>query len=66
MAPVTLEEKIICFADKFYSKIKNNTGNEKTVSQIRKELARYGEGKLQQFDEWLVFFKEPVQLHGDT
>ncbi len=58
MAPVTLEEKIICFADKFYSKVKNNTGNEKTVSQIRKELRRHGESKLEQFDEWLDFFKE--------
>ncbi|MGD0283562.1 MAG: HD domain-containing protein [Dissulfurispiraceae bacterium] len=60
MAPVTLEEKIICFADKFYSKIKDNTGNEKTISQIRKELARHGKRKLEQFDEWLVFFNEPV------
>ncbi|HXW69028.1 MAG TPA: HD domain-containing protein [Dissulfurispiraceae bacterium] len=59
MAPVTLEEKIICFADKFYSKVKDNTGDEKTISQIRSELRRYGAGKLQQFEEWLVFFKEP-------
>jgi uncharacterized protein len=59
MAPVTLEEKIICFADKFYSKVKDNVGNQKTISQIRKELRRYGESKLKQFDEWLVFFKEP-------
>ncbi len=58
MAPVTLEEKIICFADKFYSKVKDDTGNEKNLSQIRKELRSYGEGKLRQFDEWLVFFKE--------
>lgn len=60
MAPVTLEEEIICFADKFYSKMKDNVGNEKTIPQIRKELRRYGETKLQQFDKWLVFFKEPL------
>ena len=60
MAPVTLEEKIICFADKFYSKVKNRTGNEKSVSQIRKELRLHGESKLRQFDEWVVFFKEPL------
>lgn len=59
MSPVTLEEKIICFADKFYSKVKDNTGNKKAILQIRKELGRYGQSKLQQFDEWLVFFKEP-------
>jgi uncharacterized protein len=60
MSPLTLEEKIICFADKFYSKVKDNIGNAKPVSQIRKELTRYGESKLRQFDEWLVFFKEPA------
>ncbi len=60
MAPVTLEEKIICFADKFYSKVKEDSGDQKSISQIRKELRRHGESKLQQFDEWLVFFKEPL------
>jgi uncharacterized protein len=56
MTPVTLEEKIICFADKFYSKRKENPVSKKTVLQIRKELSSYGESKVKQFDEWLVFF----------
>jgi uncharacterized protein len=60
MTPVTLEEKIICFADKFYSKRKNNLHIEKPVPDIRKELFRYGESKLLQFDEWLLLFKEPM------
>ncbi len=60
MAPVTLEEKIICFADKFYSKLEDNRTDEKSISQIRSELARHGESRLRQFDEWLVFFKEPL------
>jgi uncharacterized protein len=60
MAPVTLEEKIICFADKFYSKVAGKLLDEKPISQIRRELVRHGESKLRQFDEWLVFFKEPV------
>ncbi len=58
MKPVTLEEQIICFADKFYSKKKDRLMHEKPVAEIRKGLARYGKSKLQQFDEWLVLFKE--------
>ena len=61
MAPVTLEEQIICFADKFYSKLGNNFMDEKTIPQIRSELARHGESKVRKFDEWLVFFKEPEE-----
>lgn len=59
MLPITLEEKIICFADKFYSKSEHRLFSEKTVAQIREEMARYGTGKLKQFDEWTIFFKEP-------
>lgn len=59
MLPVTLEEKIICFADKFYSKKRDRSGG-KPVSQIRKELAQFGEDKLRRFDEWIVLFGEDV------
>jgi uncharacterized protein len=60
MRPVTLEEQIICFADKFYSKLEDKLMIEKTIPQIRSELARHGESRLRKFDEWLVFFKEPL------
>jgi uncharacterized protein len=58
MFPVTLEEKIICFADKFYSKDNYSLTAEKPVWRIREIISRFGEDKLNQFDEWLVFFKE--------
>ncbi|MBI5213136.1 MAG: HDIG domain-containing protein [Nitrospirae bacterium] len=59
MLPVTLEEKIICFADKFYSKREDSLATEKSVSEIREIIAKFGDNKLKQFDEWLKFFKEP-------
>ncbi|MBF0558400.1 MAG: phosphohydrolase, partial [Nitrospirae bacterium] len=61
MLPVTLEEKIICFADKFYSKHKDRTRNGKSLAQIRKELLPYGENKVKQFDEWLLIFRENIK-----
>jgi uncharacterized protein len=60
MTPFTLEEKIICFADKFYSKKEHSLEKEKSVPEIREIIAKFGDDKLKQFDEWLEFFKEPV------
>lgn len=60
MIPVTLEEKIICYADKFYSKDENFLERQKSIPEIRRMISRYGEEKLKRFDEWLIFFKEPL------
>lgn len=60
MTPKTLEEEIICFADKFFSKTENSLGSEKSVPKIREIIAKFGEDKLKQFDKWLKFFKEPI------
>ena len=56
MIPETLEEKLICFADKFYSK--SHPDKVKTVEQIRKSLARYGEDSLARWDKMLKLFYE--------
>lgn len=46
MMPLSLEEKIICYADKFYSK---KSDKEKTIPQIIQELRRYGMDKAIRF-----------------
>ena len=58
MMPTTIEEKIICFADKFFSK-DNEPLKEKPIQKIREFIEKFGEDKLRQFDEWVKFFKEP-------
>jgi uncharacterized protein len=58
MLPVTLEEKIICFADKFYSKGKGDAGPEKTVSEIAAGLEQYGKEKAERFMSWARLFKQ--------
>ena len=58
MIPVTLEEKIIAFADKFYSKHPDGIIKEKSVEQIIKDLKKYGEDKVKIFEEWLKLFGE--------
>ena len=56
MSPVTLEERIICFADLFYSKGPENTHGEKSKDQVRKGLARFNGEKVRIFEEWLREF----------
>ena len=54
MRPVSMEEQLICFADKFYSKTKLEM--EKSVEKVRKGLARFGDETLLQFDTWCKLF----------
>ena len=54
MRPVSLEEQVVCFADKFYSKTKLD--KEKSVEKARKSLERYGTEGLQRFDGWCERF----------
>jgi len=54
MLPETLEEKLVCFADKFYSK--TNLDKEKSIEKIRKGLAKYGDKSVERFDEWMNLF----------
>ena len=56
MMPVSLEEKIVCFADKFFSKSEHELLREKSWDQVREMIALYGPEKLAAFDEWAVLF----------
>jgi len=56
MTPVTLAERIICFADLFYTKKPDRIDRELTVDEIRKKLSRYGEHKVRIFEDWLREF----------
>ncbi len=56
MMPLTLEEKIICYADKFFSKRPDATGKECPLEEVRNNIARYGRDKLKSFDRMSALF----------
>ena len=56
MVPLTYEEKIICYADKFYSKSDKHLTVPKSPEKIRKKILKYGEDKLQMFEEFVDLF----------
>lgn len=49
MLPVSIEEKIICYADKFYSKNPASLSRRKTTDEVLKDMERHGEDSLQRF-----------------
>lgn len=48
MTPVSLEEKLVCYADKFYSK-SGNLEEEKSIEKVMASMARHGEDTLNRF-----------------
>lgn len=54
MIPVSMEEQVICFADKFYSK--SHLKREKSVEAALKSLSKYGEEGVVRFKKWCELF----------
>jgi uncharacterized protein len=57
MMPVSLEEQIICYADKFYSKDRLWEDKEKSVAAILQDLEKYGPDKVLRFKSWVARFE---------
>lgn len=55
MSPVSVEERIICFADKFFSKDAASTV-EKPIGEVRAAIGKYGPEKIEVFDSWVGLF----------
>lgn len=53
--PETLEEQLICYADKFYSK--SHLEREKTIPQVIKSLSKFGNDGVERFRRWADMFE---------
>ncbi len=56
MVPQTMEEKIICYADKFFSK-NGGVPREKSLEEVIASLARWGSDKVERFLSWHRVFE---------
>jgi uncharacterized protein len=54
MLPVSIEEQLICYADKFFSK--TQLDHPHSVDRIRVYLSRFGETEVTKFDYWHSLF----------
>ena len=57
LIPVSIEEQIVCYADKFFSKNVNGRRAEKSIADIIDNLSRYGPEKVQRFESWVQMFE---------
>lgn len=53
--PQTMEEKVICYADKFFSKTR--LGHCRTVEETAHSLEKFGEDGVRLFMEWAAMFE---------
>lgn len=54
LMPESIEEQIICYADKFFSKTRLN--EEKTLEQAIRSLSKFGEEGVARFAKWSEIF----------
>lgn len=57
MIPLSIEEKIICFADLFYTKYPGKETTEKTIKEIKEERAKFSKENVKIFEQWCKEFK---------
>ncbi len=67
MLPLSVEERVICYADKFFSKTDNGR-HEKTIDEIMINLSRYGSALPDRFARLHRLFSEPpvASAHPQT
>lgn len=56
--PVSLEEKIVCYADKFYSK--THLDREYTIDEARRKLWKYGHDAVLRWEEMVRLMDEKI------
>jgi uncharacterized protein len=54
--PQSIEEQIICYADKFFSK--SQPDHKFSLTEIRQNLSKFGEKNVKIFDKWHKIFDE--------
>lgn len=48
LLPISIEERIICYADKFFSK--SSPDKVKTIDDVRRDIAKFGATQLHRFE----------------
>ncbi len=54
MQPISLEEQVVCFADKFFSK--SHLDRERTIEAAQNSLSKFGKAGVERFNYWCELF----------
>jgi len=63
LLPESLEEKLVCYADKFFSK-SHPDEPARSIERARQSLSKFGEDTIARFDEMTALFGDPATLKG--
>ena len=66
LVPETLEEILVCFADKFFSKKQGNAPRMMTTGEVLASLSPFGGRQVKVFSSWLDRFGDPGLLPADV
>lgn len=55
MCPVSIEEKLICYADKFFSKTRLD--KEDSMEKVRSKIEKLGKNNLEVFESMMLLFE---------
>ncbi len=55
LCPISLEEQLICYADKFFSKTRLDS--EDSLERVIKKMAKWGEESVEQLQRWKEMFE---------
>lgn len=61
MVPLSVEEKLVCYADNFYSK--SHIAPAKPLVDVTKSMSRYGEGTISRLKSMVELFGSPDGLN---
>ena len=61
LLPETLEEKVVCYADKFFSKSRPEAPL-KTLEHARRTLSKFGLATVTRFEDLIALFGDPATL----
>jgi uncharacterized protein len=57
MIPLSVEEQVVCYADKFFSKDWNLIAKNNSEEDIIRVLESYGNGSAEKFKSWQMMFE---------
>lgn len=59
LVPESMEEKVVCYADKFFSK--THLGDPaRTLERVRQSLSKFGGATLERFEQMVEMFGDPA------
>jgi uncharacterized protein len=62
MVPVSIEEQIVCYADKFFSKNQTRNRQALKLEAVVRKIENYGPAQARRFKNWVTLFEPELAV----